>query len=145
MKAKLKAVLATGLGSVLLLSGGFDVAAQAQPAEAQAPASAPAALPTPPGATAEQVAQGMALFTGGTCGACHGKDAGGGSIGPTLTTGSPLWTDGSLAQIADVIAKGVPAPKQARSSMPPMGGAQLSPDDLAAISAYVWAVGHKPQ
>ena len=114
----------------------------AQPA---APATASSATPVPPGATAEQVAKGMALFQGGTCGACHGKDATGGAIGPNLTTGSPLWTDGSLAQIADVITKGVPAPKQYRSPMPPMGGAQLSSDDLAAISAYVWSVGHKPK
>jgi glucose/arabinose dehydrogenase/cytochrome c551/c552 len=118
-----------------------------QPSYAQpaAPTAGPGALPVPPGATAEQVAKGMALFQGGSCGACHGKDAAGGSIGPPLTTGSPLWTDGSLAQIADLISKGVPAPKQYRSPMPPMGGAQLSPDDLAAVSAYVWAVGHQPK
>ncbi|HEX3367169.1 c-type cytochrome [Phenylobacterium sp.] len=112
----------------------------AQPA---APAAGAGVLPVPPGATAEQVAKGMALFQGGSCGACHGKDAAGGSIGPPLTTGSPLWTDGSLAQITDLITKGVPAPKQYRSPMPPMGGAQLSPDDLAAVSAYVWAIGHQ--
>jgi mono/diheme cytochrome c family protein len=87
----------------------------------------------------------MALFQAGSCGACHGKDASGGPVGPPLNTGSPLWTDGSLASITDVITKGVPAPKQYRSPMPPMGGAQLSPDDLAAVSAYVWAVGHKPK
>ena len=113
----------------------------AQPAAPTAPAEP--ALPVPPGATAEQVAKGMALFKGGSCGGCHGQDAGGGSIGPNLTTGSPLWTDGSLAQITDVITKGVPTPKQYRSPMPPMGGAQFSPDDLAAVAAYVWAVGHQ--
>ena len=112
-------------------------------AQPLASAAVAPALPTPPGATAEQVARGMALFQGGSCGACHGKDAAGGAIGPPLITGSPLWTDGSLTQITDVITKGVPAPKQYRSPMPPMGGAQLSPDDLAAVSAYVWAVGHQ--
>jgi glucose/arabinose dehydrogenase/mono/diheme cytochrome c family protein len=108
-----------------------------------ATASAAGTLPVPSEATAEQVAKGMTLFKGGTCGACHGQDAAGGAIGPNLTTGSPLWTDGSLASITDLITKGVPAPKQYRSPMPPMGGAQLSPDDLAAVSAYVWAVGHQ--
>jgi glucose/arabinose dehydrogenase len=124
---------------------GAPIAAAPAPTKlAEAPSASPApALPTPPGATAEQVARGMGLFTDGSCAACHGQDASGGAIGPNLTTGSPLWTDGSLAQITDVISKGVPAPKQYRSPMPPMGGAQLSPDDLAAISAYVWAVGHK--
>jgi mono/diheme cytochrome c family protein len=91
------------------------------------------------------VTKGMALFKGGSCAACHGQDAEGGAIGPNLTTGSPLWTDGSLAQITEVIRKGVPAPKQYRSPMPPMGGAQLSPDDLAAVAAYVWSVGHAPK
>jgi len=114
-------------------------------AEQTPPAAPPAELPTPPGATAEQVTKGMALFKGGSCAACHGQDAAGGAIAPNLTTGSPLWTDGSLGQITEVISKGVPAPKQYRSPMPPMGGAQLSPDDLAAVSAYVWAVGHKPK
>lgn len=104
-----------------------------------------AALPTPPGATAEQVAQGMALFQGGSCADCHGRNATGEPAGPPLNTGSPLWTDGSLAQITDVIGNGVPQPMQYPKPMPPMGGAQLSPDELAAIAAYVWAVGRQPQ
>ena len=123
--------------------------AAAAPPEAQAPpppaASAEAALPTPPGATAEQVAKGMQIYRGGSCSACHGPDAAGTAVGPSLTSGTWLWGDGSLAAITEVIGKGVPAPKQYRSPMPPMGGAQLSSDDLAAVSAYVWAVGHKPK
>ena len=113
--------------------------------QAQAPAAGgeASALPVPPGATAAQVARGLAVFKGGSCGACHGADAGGGPIGPPLNTGSPLWTDGGPASIKDLIAKGVPAPKQYRSPMPPMGGAQLSDDDLNAVAAYVWAVGHQ--
>ena len=102
-----------------------------------------ASLPVPSGSTAAAVAHGAAVFKSGACGACHGQDATGGPVGPPLNTGSPIWTDGSLAGISDVIAKGVPQPKQYRSPMPPMGGAQFSADDLAAVSAYVWAVGHK--
>ncbi len=126
---------------------GAPVVAAPEPTYARpaAPVVAAGELPVPPGGTADQVAGGMALFQGGTCGACHGKDAAGGAIGPSLTAGTWLWGDGSLASLTDVIAKGVPAPKQYRSPMPPMGGAQLSSDDLAAISAYVWAVGHKPK
>ena len=26
--------------------------------------------------------------------------------------------------------------------MPPLGGAQLSPQDVAAVADYVWAIGH---
>jgi glucose/arabinose dehydrogenase len=105
--------------------------------------SAPAApLPVPPGSSREQVAAGDKLFHGATCGGCHGLDAKGTPLGPDLTAGTWLWGDGSLAAISDTIAKGVPAPKKYRSAMPAMGGAQLSPADLSAISAYVWAVGH---
>ncbi|MEA2854261.1 MAG: hypothetical protein QOE02_4280, partial [Rhodospirillaceae bacterium] len=39
-------------------------------------------------------------------------------------------------------AKGVPKPKRYEGVMPPMGGSPLSKQDLAAVSAYVWAIGH---
>jgi len=37
----------------------------------------------------------------------------------------------------------VPNPKEYRSAMPPMGGAELSHSDLRAVAAYVWALGHQ--
>ena len=110
------------------------------------PAAAP--LPIPPGATAAQVELGGRIFRGeaggAACGGCHGMDAKGSPLGPDLTTGAWAWGDGSLAAISDTIAKGVPAPKRYRAPMPPMGGGSLPPADLAAVSAYVWAIGHKP-
>ena len=69
------------------------------------------------------------------CGASNG-------VGPSLASGTWLWGDGSLAAITQSISSAVPTPKRYRSPMPPTGGAQLSPGDLAAVSAYVWAVGH---
>jgi glucose/arabinose dehydrogenase len=103
-------------------------------------------LPTPPGATPEQVALGDRIFHGeaanGACGGCHGSDAGGSPVGPPLNTGRWLWGDGSLASISDIIEKGVPKPKRYEGVMPPMGGSPLSKQDLAAVSAYVWAIGH---
>jgi glucose/arabinose dehydrogenase len=114
-----------------------------------APAAAPGGLPVPTGATAAQVELGGRIFrgaaAGGTCGGCHGPEGRGTTLGPDLTAGTWLWGDGSLASISDVVAKGVPTPKKYEQSMPAMGGAQLSPSDLAAVSAYVWAVGHKPK
>jgi len=107
-----------------------------------APAIPTASLPVPPGATREQVAAGDKVYHSTSCAGCHGVDAKGTPLGPDLTSKDHLWTDGSLAQITNVIAKGVPTPKRYRSAMPAMGGAQLSPADLAAVSAYVWAVGH---
>ena len=112
-------------------------------AKTEKPPMTGANLPTPLGATAEQVAAGARLFGAASCAGCHGADAKGSAVGPDLTSGTWLWGDGSLASIGDIIAKGVAAPKTYRSPMPAMGGAPLSADDLAAVSAYVWAVGHK--
>lgn len=106
-----------------------------------------AGLPVPPGATAEQVALGDRIFhgkaAGGTCSGCHASDAKGTQLGPNLTAGKWLWSDGSLKSLTETITKGVPVPKQSLGAMPPLGGAQLSKDDVAAVAAYVWAVGHK--
>ena len=127
------------------------VAASApKPMAAAAPAPAAAgSLPVPPGGTAAQVERGGKIFRGeladGTCAGCHGMDGKGTPLGPDLTAGTWLWGDGGLASLTDTISKGVPTPKKARSPMPPMGGLQLSPDDLAAVSAYVWSIGHKPK
>ena len=60
-----------------------------------------------------------------------------------LTTGTWLWGDGSLQSITDVIKTGVPKPKRHLGAMPPLGGVALSDNDVAALAAYVWAIGHK--
>jgi mono/diheme cytochrome c family protein len=59
-----------------------------------------------------------------------------------LTAKKLLWSDGSLAGITKTITEGVPQPKQYRSPMPPMGGAQLTPDQVSAVAAYVWGLSH---
>lgn len=133
--------------------GPATAAVAAAPAPKYAPAAPAAAtaggLPVPPGATSAQVELGGRIFrgaaAGGTCGGCHGPEGRGSALGPDLTAGTWLWGDGSLASIRDVIAKGVAQPKRYQQPMPAMGGSQLSADDLAAVSAYVWAVGHKPK
>lgn len=103
-------------------------------------------LPTPPGATAEQVALGDRIYHGeasnGACSGCHGSDARGSPVGPPLNTSQWLWNDGSLAGLSAIIEKGVAKPKRYQGVMPPMGGSPLSKQDLAAVSAYVWAVSH---
>jgi glucose/arabinose dehydrogenase/mono/diheme cytochrome c family protein len=104
-------------------------------------------LPVPPGGTATQVALGERIFRGqadgGTCAGCHGSDGKGSPLAPDLTSGKWLWSDGSLPALTRTITEGVPAPKQYRSAMPPKGGAQLSDSDVAAVAAYVWALGHQ--
>jgi glucose/arabinose dehydrogenase/mono/diheme cytochrome c family protein len=109
--------------------------------------AATATLPTPPGATQQQVALGRRVFRGevggATCGGCHGADGAGTPVGPDLTSGTWLWGDGSLESIRKVIVEGVPNPKKHLGAMPPYGGTVLSESDVAAVAAYVWALGHQ--
>ncbi|HXL18973.1 MAG TPA: c-type cytochrome, partial [Streptosporangiaceae bacterium] len=113
----------------------------------QAGAEAAGALPTPPGATPAQVALGDRVFHGqvggAPCAGCHGSDAKGTPLGPDLTSSHWLWGDGSLPAITQIITDGVPHPKKYPGVMPPMGGAQLSPAEVSAVVAYVWALSHQ--
>jgi glucose/arabinose dehydrogenase/mono/diheme cytochrome c family protein len=105
-----------------------------------------AVLPTPAGATPAEIALGGRVYRGqvasAPCAGCHGTDAKGSPLGPDLTSGKWLWGDGSLAAITHTITDGVPQPKSYGAPMPPMGGADLSPSELSAVAAYVWALGH---
>jgi glucose/arabinose dehydrogenase/cytochrome c5 len=110
-------------------------------------AGALASLPIPPGATAAEVALGKKIFdgeaAGGTCAGCHGANGIGTPVGADLASGKWLWGDGSLQSITDTIRNGVLQPKQHPGAMPPFGGVQLTDNELAAVSAYVWAIGHQ--
>jgi glucose/arabinose dehydrogenase/mono/diheme cytochrome c family protein len=106
-----------------------------------------AGLPTPPGATPDEVALGDRIYHGqvggAPCEGCHGTNAKGTPLAPDLTSNKWLWGDGSLASITQIITNGVPNPKNYRSPMPPMGGAQLSPSQVSAVASYVWALSHR--
>jgi glucose/arabinose dehydrogenase/mono/diheme cytochrome c family protein len=133
-------------------SAGPISANDAKPPEGTHPDAGAAArganLPVPAGATPQMVALGERIFLGqvggATCTGCHGADAKGTPLGPDLTDTQWLWGDGSFASIANTINNGVPQPKQYRSPMPPMGGAQLSSDQVSALAAYIWALSHRP-
>jgi mono/diheme cytochrome c family protein len=122
-------------------------AAAAQPPEGVHPnAGAQAALPTPPGATRDEVALGARIYRGevasAPCAGCHGTDGKGSPLGPDLTSSKWLWGDGSLPSITQIIATGVPKPKEYGAPMPPMGGADLTSSEVSAVAAYVWALSH---
>jgi mono/diheme cytochrome c family protein len=63
-------------------------------------------------------------------------------LGPSLVAGKWVWSNGSYAGILKTIQDGVANPKNYRSPMPPMGGAQLNSEQLRAVAAYVWAISH---
>ncbi|HXS20434.1 MAG TPA: c-type cytochrome [Steroidobacteraceae bacterium] len=102
--------------------------------------------PVPKGASRAMVDLGDRIFHGevasGTCAGCHGAEGKGTPLGPNLTAGKWLWSDGSLSGIERTISRGVPKPKEYRSPMPPMGGAQLDRQQVSAVAAYVWGLGH---
>jgi glucose/arabinose dehydrogenase/mono/diheme cytochrome c family protein len=109
-------------------------------------AGAVANLTPPPGATRETLELGDRIYQGeaasATCAGCHGADGAGTPLGPPLNSNKWLWSRGSLRGIERTIRDGVPKPKAYRGPMPPMGGAQLSEQELSAVAAYVWALSH---
>jgi mono/diheme cytochrome c family protein len=129
-------------------------AAEAEPPEGTHPdagdaAAGPSAaeLPVPKGATKAQVVLGDRIFHGhvggAACTGCHGADGGGTPLGPNLTNRQWLWSDGSLNGIRSTITQGVMHPKNYRAPMPPLGGAQLTSEQVSAVAAYVWALSHR--
>ena len=62
------------------------------------------------------------------------------NLGPNLTDQEWLNTDGSYDGIVNIVRTGVPQPVEAASPMPPMGGAQLSDDQIRAVAAYVYVL-----
>jgi glucose/arabinose dehydrogenase len=125
---------------------GDPVDVAAQPPEGTHPdaGAATGSLPVPQGATREMVALGGRIYHGevggAACTGCHGESAEGTPLAPALTAHKWLWSDGGYNGIAKTITEGVLQPKEYRSPMPPMGGAQLTPDQVSAVAAYIWSI-----
>ena len=101
----------------------------------------------PEGATAAMVALGDSIFHGqaasGTCFTCHGADAKGTPLAPPLVQHQWLTGDGSYAFIQKRVTEGMPQPTAPYTApMLPMGGVQLSADQIKAVAAYVYAISH---
>jgi mono/diheme cytochrome c family protein len=123
-------------------------------AAASATSASAAGLPTPApgtppaGATAAMLAEGDSIFhglkAGGICQTCHGPEAAGGPLAPSLVDSEWLTGDGSYAFIQKRVTEGMPTPTPPyTAAMPPMGGAQLSPEQIQAVAAYVYSISHK--
>jgi mono/diheme cytochrome c family protein len=108
---------------------------------------AEAQLPVPRGSSRTMLVLGEQVFEGRAGGAgctgCHAEDATGTARGPDLTAKSYHASDGSYDGIRKVIARGAPESPRYPVVMPPMGGAQLSEEQLSAVAAYVWALSHR--
>ena len=114
----------------------------------QQPSGQMALGPAPEGSNDQAVQQGKQIFTGkGNCFTCHGMDATGTQLAPDLTDSEWLNVEGepSWDAIQQVVRSGVQNPVQHPSPMPPMGGAQLSDQEVQAVAAYVYAISHRGQ
>lgn len=106
------------------------------PAQQQAP---PVTLPE--GVTQEMVTQGQQIYAGpGNCQACHGPTAGGTPLAPALNDAQWINIDGSFDAIAQLIAAGVPTPKQHPAPMPARGGGQITDEQVRQVAAYLFSI-----
>ncbi len=99
---------------------------------------------TPDGVTPAMIAQGDSIFhKTGNCYACHGTDAHG-TVGPNLTDAEWIHGDGSYEMIVATVTKGIPK-EEAKGGvpMPPKGGSTITDEQVKAVAAYVWSLGHK--
>jgi hypothetical protein len=151
------AALAVACGGGEKKAGGESAAAGtpggagASAATGGMPAGLPAPAPgvAPAGATLAMLAEGDSIFhglkAGGLCQTCHGPDAAGTPLAPPLANKQQWLTgDGSYDFIQKRVTTGMPQPTPPYSSpMLPFGGAQLTPDQVKSVSAYVYSISHK--
>lgn len=96
--------------------------------------------------TPQMVALGDSIFRGqaanGICYTCHGPDANGTALAPSLRDDAWLNTDGSLGGIANTVRTGVLQPKQFPAPMPPQGPPVLTEEQVRAVASYVYSLTH---
>lgn len=122
-----------------------DMGATAQAAQGETQQAAQTPQQLPEGVTPEMIAQGKTIYGGpGICATCHGPDGKGvPSLGANVTDGEWLHSDGSYAGIVETITTGVPAEKSSSGTpMPPKGGSTITDEQVKAVAAYVWSLGH---
>ena len=101
----------------------------------------------PAGATEIMVAVGDSIFhgqiAGGTCYTCHSADAKGTPLAPPLISHKWLTGDGSYAFIQKRVTEGFPNPTPPYPGpLMPMGSTPMSPAQIKAVAAYVYAISH---
>ena len=92
----------------------------------------------PPGATEEMLTDGRELYV--TCSVCHGLDARGTQLGPSLRDTTWIHIDGSIPQIVELTRRGVPDPAEFPIPMPVMGGGEFDEAQLQSLATYVHAL-----
>lgn len=99
----------------------------------------PGARPLPGGVTGAMAAEGRRLFSE-TCVVCHGPDARGTQLGPSLVDDEWIHVSGEYGEILRLIREGVPEPEEHPVPMPPLGGGAYTEAEVRALAAYVYSL-----
>lgn len=109
----------------------------ARAVEDSTPLGPPVPNPLPQGLAASAVQAGHRLYA--PCAVCHGPDAGGTQMGPSLRDDPFLQTAGGLEEIVQVIRTGVAEPEEFAVPMPAYAG-NLTEEQIRALASYVLAL-----
>jgi mono/diheme cytochrome c family protein len=118
-----------------------EEASGAAPEEAGRPVAAAAVGKLPPGVSNEAGQQGQELYLR-ACVMCHGENAGGTALGPSLTDREWLEGNGSFEEIIEVVRNGVATPKQFEVPMPARGDGTFSDEQIRAVAAYTYSIAN---
>lgn len=114
-----------------------EAATDARP-DARVELDAQLARNLPEGTSVEEAERGRDLFL--VCATCHGLDAGGTQLGPSLSDGEWRHGSGTVEEIEQIVRQGIPEPEDYPIPMPPGGGGTFDEEELRALAAYVYAV-----
>ncbi len=101
----------------------------------------------PPGGVTQQlIAIGDSIYRHAGCGTCHGEAGRGlADTGSDLTDDSWTFTDGSFRDMIRLISTGVTAEESTHGMpMPAKAAVFLTPEQIEAVSAYVWSLRTQP-
>lgn len=134
------------VAAVFMIAACGDSQPDAQPGAAPdqgAPAQQVGAnVQLPEGVTLAMVQEGKQVFETTTCWTCHGMDASGSALAPSLRDQNWLNSGGSFDEIVNIVRTGVAQPVEHPAPMPPMGGGSLTEEQIRSVSAYVYAISH---
>lgn len=116
---------------------GDEEAREAEAAQVEA-FDATLAQHLPPNTSADLAQQGRELF--GVCATCHGPDARGTQLGPSLRDQEWISITGSFEDIQAVVRNGVAEPKEFPVPMPRGGAGDFDETQIQAVAAYVYAL-----
>ncbi len=97
----------------------------------------------PEGTTVEQLSAGRRAFV--VCTVCHGVEAEGTQLGPSLRDSVWIHIPAEIDSIARIVRTGVSNPREFQIPMPVLGGGDFDEAELEAVATYVYALSRQPR